>query len=564
MRITHLGPIRAAALLLMLLLLAPAASAQERRVLEISLGDAVELALRHNLQVRIASLTPDVVEEQIRAARARFDPVFTFDVPRAFNRSSSPTSSSLAGADVLTQEQLAGGFAFNTTTTFGLSWNLAASASRFVTNNEFTTFNPRYDTLLRLDVRQPLLRNFGSSNKRQLLVAQNDFSVSREFFRAQLLNSVAQVIQSYWQLVNQFRGLEIARQGLALAQEQLDRNNAMVRIGVLAAVDVIQTEQQVADANLTVIQAEIRLQNQQDLLKSLLNLDSVVAEGWDVEVVPTEEATTTAEPIDVGVAVAEALLKSPDIRQDRINRSSRDLDLAAAQNQLLPQLDFIGNIQLSGLGGDQLFRQGPDLLEVQEGALSNSFQQLFSGDFRNWTLGLQLSIPVRNDLARAQFAQATIRQRQAETQVQDRGLQIRLAVRNAIRNIEGGSEQVAAAESALQLAERQYNAELRRFETGTSSTFRVLSFQRQLTIARQRQLNSLINLNLALANFDLSKGTLLDVFGIEVDDAGAGGSMMQSRSIDAAQADAEAEEIAGQAAVKAMVPLLGGGRMKKE
>lgn len=529
----------AVALLAFWLVFVPTARAQAQdvpavRVLELTLQETVELALRHNLQVRIASLNPAIFEEQIRLARALFDPVFTFNIPQAFNRSSSPTASVLGGADVLTNERFAGGFAFNKNTAWGLNWSLSATASRTVTNNEFTTFNPRFDTSLRIDVRQPLLRNFGATNKRQLLVAQNDFSVSRELFRQQLQGSIFQVIQAYWLLVSQVRGLEIARQSLSLAQEQLERNNTMVRIGVLAGVDVIQTEQQVADAELTVIQVEIGLRNQQDLMKSLLNLDAVVAEGWEVEATPTDEPASSAPAIDVRSAVAEALDKSPDVRQDRINLASRRIDLKAAHNQLMPQLDFIGNVAITGLGGDQIFRGGSifgstGIVEVQEGNLGNSFRQLFSGDFRNWTLGLQLSVPVRNDQAKAQHAQASIRERQAVTQVQDREIQIRLAVRNAIRNVEGGTQQVAAAQNALRLAERQYTAELRRFETGTSSTFRVLNFQRQLTLARQRELNAVINLNVAIANFELNKGTLLDLFGIQIDDAGTSGPMRQSR-----------------------------------
>ncbi len=152
---------------------------------------------------------------------------------------------------------------------------------------------------------------------------------------------------------------------------------------------------------------------------------------------------------------------------------------------------------------------------------------MFSGDFRDWSLGLQVSFPVRNDLAEAQHAQATIRERQANDLVRDDEIQIRLGVRNAARNVDGGVQQVAAAQNAVLLAERQYQAELRRFETGTSSTFQVLSLQRQLTAARLRELNALIGLNVALANFELNKGTLLEIFGVEVEGASAGGARVR-------------------------------------
>ncbi len=517
----------------------------EVQVLELSLAQTVELVLRHNLQVRIAALNPDLSQEQIRTARSRFDPVFVFNLPQAFNRSTTPTGSSIGGADVLTTERVNGGFQLNANTTWGLGWSVAGTVARSVTNNQFSTFNPRWDTSLNVQLRQPLLRNRGDVNQQQLLVARNNYSVSREQFRLQLQNSIFRVIQAYWNLVSAYGSLEIAEQSLELAKEQNRNNNTRVRIGALAAVDVIQTQQQVANAELTLLQAELAVDNQQDLMRALLNFDSVVQAGWSVEIVPTDDPATETADIDLEAAVAEALEKSPTIRQNRINLESRKIDLAASHNQLLPQLDFIGSATLTGLGGDQIFRTG-DIFgnavvsEVQTGGVGDSFQQLFSGDFRNWSVGLQLSFPVRNDQAEAQFAQATIRERQATTQVQDDEVQIRLGVRNAARNVNGGVQQVAAAADTVALSERQYTAELRRFENGTSSTFQVLNLQRQLTAARLRELLTTIGLNVAMANFDLNKGTLLETFNVEVDEAGAGGRPLRARGAARAQIPAAA------------------------
>ncbi len=517
----------------------------EVEVLELSLAQTVELVLRHNLRVRIAALNPDLSEELIRGARARFDPVFVFDLPQAFNRSTQPTASALGGADVLSSEQINGGFTLNANTTWGLGWSVAGTVSRFVNNNQFSTFNPRWDTSLNLRLNQPLLRNRGDVNRQQLLVARNNFSVSREQFRLQLQNSVFGVIQAYWNLVSAYSTLAIAEESLTLAEEQHDNNTTRVRIGALAAVDVIQTEQQVANAELTLLQAQLAVENQQDLMRSLLNFDAVVQGGWEVEILPTDTPSVEAADINIEAAVAEALEKSPTIRQNRINLASRKIDLRASHNQLLPQLDFIGSATLTGLGGDRIFRSGDifgnaTVSEVQTGGLDDSLQQLFSGDFRTWSVGLQLSFAVRNDQAQAQYAQATIRERQATTQVRDDEVQIRLGVRNAARNVTVGVQQVSAAANAVSLAERQYAAELRRFENGTSNTFTVLNLQRQLTAARQRELLSTITLNVAMANFDLNKGTLLERFNVEVEDAGTGGPPLRARGAARAQVPAAA------------------------
>ena len=124
---------------------------------------------------------------------------------------------------------------------------------------------------------------------------------------------------------------------------------------------------------------------------------------------------------------------------------------------------------------------------------------------------------MRNDQAEAQYAQATIRERQATTQVQDDEVQIRLGVRNAARNVTGGVQQVsAAAERRESCPNVSTPPELRRFENGAQvARSQVLNLQRQLTLARQRELLTTISLNVALANFDLNKGTLLERFNVE-------------------------------------------------
>ena len=241
--------------------------------------------------------------------------------------------------------------------------------------------------------------------------------------------------------------------------------------------------------------------------------------------------------------------RDPQIIQDRINVASRQIDLQAARNGLLPQLDFVGNVTVNGLGGDQIFRAGQfggGITEIQEGGLGDSLQQLLSGDFRNWSLGLQVSFPVRNDQARAQYAQASIRERQATLQVQDRELQTRLQVRQAARNVTGGAQQSAAASEALQLAEQQYSAELRRFQQGFSSTFQVLNFQRSLTGARQVELQAQIALSQQIANFHLTTGTLLEWLGVEVEDAGVGGPMMRARQVEPDSGDGGANAAAAE------------------
>jgi outer membrane protein TolC len=527
-----------ALLAVLVLLLSPlTAAAQDASVaedenlptLELGLFEAIEMALRYNLQVKISAYAPDLQEESITSARARFDPTIRVDVPSAYRSNTSQGTSTLAGADVLTSENVSAGFSFNDTLEYGTNWSIAWTASRNTTNNTFSTFNPNYGSTLNLTVNQPLLRNFGKEvNTQQIVVAQNNYAISQEQFRSQVQQIIFQVYQAYWELGFAERDLEVKEEALRLAQQQLDRNRIQVEIGTLAPIETIQAEQQVANRELALIQAQVAVRDREDDLKRFLNIEAAVDEGWRVNVVPSAEPAVDTDPIDVEAAIQEALDNDPTLRQRRIELDTRQLNVDVSRNQLLPQVNFSGSIQLSGQGGDLIFRQGggfgsAGVLEVQQGGFNDAVQAMASGDFRNWSVGLSVQFPLNNWAAKAQYAQATISQQNTLTQIADLEQQIRVEVTKAARQVQSGMQQVSQSRTALTLAERQLDAEQRKFAVGTTTNFQVLEFQRQLADAATAELRSVINFTNSLARLELAKGTLLEALGVNVGMAGVPG-----------------------------------------
>ena len=312
---------------------------------------------------------------------------------------------------------------------------------------------------------------------------------------------------------------------LDLARQQLQRNRVQVDIGTLAPIETVQAEQAVADAELVLIQAEIAVEDAQDNLKQLLNVEGFVETGWETRIEPHDSPQVTIDPVDVDGAITMALERDPQIRQHRSNLRSRELDLAVARDALLPEVNLEGSLGLRGLGGDRIIREGflgGQPSEIQEGGFSDAFQQLLSGDFRNWSVSLTVSLPLRNSGAKARQAQASIRERQTVARITSREQQIRVEVRRAARQLEGGAESVAAAEKARELAERQLDAEQRKFAVGTTTNFQVLEFQRRLAESRTRELRAIIDLNIAFARLEQAKGSLLEGLGVSLLDAGRG------------------------------------------
>ena len=496
--------------------------------LELTLREAVEMALRHNLQVRINKFAPQVQAENITSARARFDPTVTFDVPSAFGRNTSQGTSTLAGGDVVTDETFGGGFGFSHLLEYGTNYSINWTAQRRFSTNSFSTFNPNFSSTLRVQLTQPLLRNFGrESNISQIMIAQDNLEVSMETFRNQVQQTMLSVYEAYWQLVFAEDDLAVKELSLDLAQQQFERNKVQVEIGTLAPIETIQAEQQVATNELQLTQARQALADARDDLRRLLNVEAGTLVGWDVPLVAADEPQVTGELIDLEEAINQALERDPQLRSLRVGVRTRALSVRTARNALLPQVNFSGSLVLSGQGGDTLIRGGgfgsSEILEVQEGGFSDALRNLFSGEFRNWQVGLQVQFPINNWAAKAQHAQAIINERQLLVQIADREQQLRVDITKAVRQVTSGAQQVAQATVARVLAERQLDAEERKFAVGTTTNFEVLTFQRDLANARTSELQAITNYMNSGARLEQAKGTLLESLGMSIGMAGVPG-----------------------------------------
>jgi outer membrane protein TolC len=496
---------------------------------ELSLFEAVEMALRYNLQVRLNKLAPESSYESIDASRAQFDPTLIFDVPSAFGRNIQQGTNQLAGGDVISSETLRGGFTFQDRLEYGTDWSISWNATRSFSDNSFSNFNPSFNSQMNLNVTQPLLQGFGREvQTAQTVISQNNYEISQEQFRQQVWTTVRTVYRAYWALVIQEANLDTQVLALDLARQQFERNNIQVEIGTLAPIETIQAEQQVATAELTVTQARQALDDAEDDLKRLINIDAATVTGWEVNIVPTTDPPLDSPDVDLDDAIRTALNNDPALRQEMLRLDSQSLNLKVAADSLKPQLNFTGSLQLSGTGGDFLIRGSgfgsSEIAEIQEGGFGDALRNMMSGDFRNWSVGLQLRLPINNWAAKAQHAQQLIAEKQIVTRVADREQELRVNVTKAARQVTSGARQVAQARTARELAQRQLDAEQRKFAVGTTTNFEVLRFQRDLVTSQQSELSAILNYVNSLADLEQLKGTLLESLGVTFGIAGVAGA----------------------------------------
>jgi len=496
----------------------------QRRAYELSLLDAVEMALRNNLNVQVARYGPESSFHGINSARGAFDATMTFSIPSSFSRGSQPTTNQIDGGDIITSQNLNGGFTWSENLEWGTNYSLSYTTSRNSSNNELSTFNPSLSAGLRGNLSQPLLRNRGDVNRTGIRVAMNSYDSSLEGFRGQVQNIVFQTISAYWNLRAQSEVVSVRENALDEAEQQYRRNRIQVEIGTLAPIETVQAQTAAAGAELTLIQARNALENAQDQLKELLNFDVIVDDPFAYDLIPTEEPEQEIAPIDVDEAVRIALENDPGLAQQRLGLRSAGLNLGRAKNQLLPNLSVNATFNLQGRAGSRLLGGfgGGDIETISTG-LGTALGQIFSGDFNTWSVGASITMPLHNRSAKASVATSEINQRQQTTSYAQAEQQLSYNVRQQVRAVENLVRQVATSTLSRELSERQLEAEKRKFEVGTSTNFNVLTFQNDFANAQLSELQAILQLQNAIAQLELNKGTILQTFGVQIGDAGTGG-----------------------------------------
>ncbi len=331
------------------------------------------------------------------------------------------------------------------------------------------------------------------------------------------MDTVRDVSVGYLDLVFSIRDLDVARQSLKLAQDLLRNNRIQVEVGTMAPIDVTEAEAEVAAREEAVIVAEEAILTFDDVLKRLIN-DPESPQFWETRYVPSTAPTMEEIQIDIAEATEVALQRQPLLQASRIELETRDYNLRYTKNQLLPQLDLVGSFALSGIGGDQIVREGfagaPS--GVIPGGYGDALDTLVGGEFRDWSLGLNLSYPLGKSQAEAQHAQAQISARQQRARIDSNEILISQEVRRTARAVDTNRKRIDVTRVARELAKKRLEAEQKKFEVGMSTSFLIVQAQRDLSQAAASELRALIDYNKAIVAFERARGTILDRANVSV------------------------------------------------
>jgi len=490
----------------------------------LSLQACLQLALKNNLQIAIERINPALSRQRVEQAKSVFDPVASLTLSK--DRSVRQVGSALAlpAQNELENLNMDAGISGKWIT--GTETELHFTGSRNKTNSVFAGLNPSYSSELILSLTQPLLKDFGiSANTAALRIAANNETISRDRFADQVMEVLYHVESAYWELVYAKDALLVEEASLKRAEDFLKLTKGKVDVGLLPKVEILQAEAERAAREEGVISAQDAFQDAEDLLRRLLNLSEKEA-YWEIHLVPTDSPRVESVESDLSRELQEGLKHRPDLNQAKMDLKNRKIRFRYSRNQLLPRVDLIGSLGLSGLAGTAQAQQdfqdpSKTVLSPFSGNYNDSLNELKSGSNYSYSLGLQVTYPLGNRNAKSEMVLAELEKRKALFGLKDLENRVIQEVREAYRQIRTNRKRIAATEAARKLAGERLKSETRRFDLGMSTSHDVLEYQEKFALAQRRELRARIDYQSARVHLEQVKGTLLDDKGIVLESAGS-------------------------------------------
>ncbi len=509
---------------------------------QITLQQALAMALANNKDITASRIDREIAGYNLTGARGLYDP--TVGAVSQFLKQENPVASSLGGSAtgaVLNRTWQTDPTVSGSTPWLGGSYHVDFSSQRAYTNNSFATLNPQYPTALVFQYTQPLLRNlFYDQNRHTIDVAKKNQSLSNEQFRQRVMQVVQQTEQAYWELFYAYNNLQVQLDSVDIARMQDESNRRQQEQGLLAPIDVVAAQTQLANFELNAYSAQTSLTQAENNLKTLM-LEGRTSALWASALIPVTPPDSTAPVTPLTDAVNQALADRPEVAEVQINGEINQRDTRYFREQIKPQVDLVASYTRNGLAGPLFVQTGPNPITASFGPLldrlntlsasagldpivlsggsptpallvggyGQSLNNLFAGDFPTTQIQLKVSLPIRNRAAEANLSTSIAQSRRIQNQREQVEQGIEADVRNSMQLMQSAELRLGAARVQRESAEEQYNSEQRQFRAGTSTLFLVQQRQTTMISARSQERRAQSDLGEAISAFELATASIL-------------------------------------------------------
>jgi len=513
----------------------------------LSLSEAIQTALRSNLDIEIEKINTATARQAVKAAQGYLDPTLRWTP--ALESRNTPTSSVLVGAGGrLSEHSMAQNFYFRQRLPWqGAALNLDFENARQSSSNPFVSLNPFVNSRLVFGVTLPLLRNRVIDRERgELRIRRKQLDASDAEFEQRVIEVVSRVEQTYWDLVAAREDAEVRREAVELGREQLARTRRMVESQTLAPIEISAAEAEL-ERRLDSYYAGLNtLTEVENALKTLL----AAGRGeplWSEEIIPTELKTLEPpEAQDLREAVRAAIARRPEVRALKARQQASHLQRQISADQVKPQFNLVAGYANAGLAGSVSARENPfseanrasaarlnelsalaglppvpaagfgTLPDILVGGYGTALSNLFARRYQSFQAGLSLDLNLRNRAAEANLAQAALAERRLELEQARLEQLIEAQVRNALQALETARQRIRAAQAAARAAKDKLDSEVRLFQVGESTNFLVLTRQNEYSDSRRREVVARLEANKAVSRLRQALGLTLEAHQIRL------------------------------------------------
>ncbi|MBK6722596.1 MAG: TolC family protein [Acidobacteria bacterium] len=497
----------------------------------LTLREAIEIALENNRDIEVSRKTARIAEFDLALARgitqprlsgqAYYDSTTTPNVS-IFSSNQKTTNGSLLGNVSLTGTRLDSGTQFQ-----GFFNN-----QRVTTNNSISVLSPQLNSSLGFAVTQPLFRGrkFDAA-RRSIEIAKRNIELTDTQFRQRSIETVATVQKAYWDLTFALRNLQVQRDAVRDAKDQLAHNRRLVDEGQLAPIDIVASETQVANFEQLVYDALNTVNVSENVLKNLLspNRNSNI---WNEALMPIDSVEIAVPNQSLTEAMTLAIDNRPELEVNKAQKDINALDQRLYKDQKKPQIDLIASVSENGIGGspnrsfdptfptpcttDPTSPECANQLANLALLTGNPLTGIFTNRYPTFRVGVSFNLPLFGDKsAAAQYGKSLVDAEPIETQREALEQGIQVEVRNALQSIRTAEARLRSAAVARENSVKQYESEQRKLNEGQSDVYKVLERQTALATAKSNELRARTELNKAVAELQRATGNTLIANDIE-------------------------------------------------
>ena len=387
-------------------------------------------------------------------------------------------------------------------------------------NSPNQALNPQITSYVQFVAQQQLLAGFGlGPNLRFLRIAKTNQKVSDIAFKAQVIATVTQICDLYWDLVSAYDIDQVSERSVAFANETLDKSRKQYELQAIPQMDVLKAEGDLAlrEQDLTVARTNLELQELYMKNAITRSLDDPILE--EMPVVPTDKVNTTTggTPQPVQEMIAAALQNRTELQEAALVLQNSELSRKTARNALLPSLNAYGFYAGTGYNED-----ASNTTKVVPTGFGGAVQNALNYSSPEYQVGLQLNIPLRNRVAKADQYRTELEYRQSQVGFEEQKKRIRIEARSASFAFEQGASRVAAARKARDLAQKTLDIMQQEQKLGAGSNQQTLSAEHDLAVAESALVTAETAYEKARIEVRRATGSVLEEFGISIDAARTG------------------------------------------